>query len=68
MSEEHDQLVRIALGMYADEPCRICGKNLTLSDIYNGAVFVGYSQDKTSRSAHEECWKNQPPAEEWAKP
>lgn len=47
----------IALEMYVNEPCRICGRLLTSSDI-ESAVFAGYSADSKSRAAHEICWKN----------
>ena len=47
----------MALLTYADEPCRICGKQLTAGDLYFGAVFVGYSDDHKSRVAHKQCWQ-----------
>ena len=58
---------RIAIGMYVGEPCRICGIALTREDIEAEAVFVGYSQDNTSRAAHKACWDKGLPQEEWAK-
>jgi len=50
------ELVNLAMSMYAGEPCRICGKLLTMEDINDGAVFAGY--DNSSRSAHRLCWEN----------
>lgn len=47
---------RIAIGMYANEPCRICGDLLTMDDVIDGAVFAGYSKNNTSRAAHKACW------------
>lgn len=49
-------LLDMALSMYANEPCRICGIVLSLDDVKTGAVFAGYSQDNTSRAAHKRCW------------
>jgi hypothetical protein len=42
--------------MYSNEPCRICGRLLTVDDIET-AVFTGYSEDNKERSAHERCWQ-----------
>jgi hypothetical protein len=67
MEDEDAALVNIALGMYANEPCRICGKLIEVSDLKD-AVFAGYSQDSTSRSAHKACWDKQLPQAEWAIP
>ena len=53
-----EQFIDLAIIMYADEPCRICGQTLTLEDIKAGAVFAGYSADRASRSAHKHCWDN----------
>ena len=55
----HDALVNLALAFYVGEPCRICGKPITKEDIDNGAVFAGYNEDNSSRSAHKECWEAQ---------
>jgi hypothetical protein len=52
-------MLGLILGMYAGEPCRICGENIQmgdLMDIKNGAVYAGYSECGTSRSAHKACW------------
>lgn len=57
----------IALSMYADEPCRICGEMITTDDL-STAVFAGYSIDSRSRSAHKPCWDKQLPTQEWAIP
>lgn len=47
----------IALHMYTDEPCRICGQNIETSDIKE-LVFAGYSQQfPPARAAHGRCWK-----------
>lgn len=56
MGETGYGVVDIALSMYAHEPCRICGRELLMADIKNGAVFAGYNADDTSRSAHRRCW------------
>ena len=46
----------VALFMYSGEPCRICGREITYRDVKNGAVYVGYNEDNTSRSAHKRCF------------
>ena len=56
--EKQRPLGGLALGMYASEPCRICGQMMTPEDIDNGAVFVGYAANSKSRAAHELCWRN----------
>ncbi len=56
--------VRIALAMY-EEPCRICGIELTMKDLKAGAVFAGYSKDSQARSAHKKCWDSQIPLDQW---
>lgn len=61
-------LKQIAVGVYADEPCRICGVLLTYEDLLNGAVFAGYSADSKSRAAHKACWDAGRPKEQWAYP
>lgn len=55
---------RIALGMYAGEPCRICGEPITTSDIHD-AVYAGYSADNKARVAHKACWDKHLPIREW---
>jgi len=47
--------IGMALAMYANEPCRICGKTITEADV-SQALFAGYSQRGSSRSAHRRCW------------
>ena len=42
--------------MYADEPCRICGRLITEDDLKE-AVFAGYSEDNDGRCAHGRCWE-----------
>lgn len=71
--DNRNQLVRIALSMCAGEPCRICGEPVTMADMEDGAVFAGYSNDKTTSSAHRVCWQRSPmvdgkPGEDWAHP
>lgn len=51
-----DTVINLAISMYVGEPCRICGAKITIEDIKDGAVFVGYNEDNTSRSAHRRCW------------
>lgn len=58
--ENADYLVQVALSMYTNEPCRICGAMLTLDDVNNGAVYAGYSQDSAARAAHKSCWQRSP--------
>lgn len=65
--EERKLSARIALAMYADEPCRICGELIKPEDL-QAAVFAGYSADSKSRAAHGPCWEKQLPQEEWAIP
>ncbi len=55
------------LSMYANEPCRICGKLLSSEDV-NDAVFAGYDRSDKSRSAHGECWRSNKSKQEWAYP
>lgn len=55
------------LNMYINEPCRICGKNLTMDDVMD-AVFAGYSKDNRSRAAHRACWELNKPKEQWVFP
>lgn len=45
----------MALMMYANEPCRICGRQITAVDVKT-AVFAGYSDVRPARAAHRECW------------
>lgn len=44
----------IALAMYSDEPCRICGKLLSREDMND--------------AAHGHCWNSNQPKQEWAYP
>ena len=57
--EIHDRVIaaQVAIGMYAGEPCRICGKEITVEDLHL-VVFAGYSDDSKSRAAHGLCWSN----------
>lgn len=69
--ENRSYLVTLAVSMYTNEPCRICGELLTMEDMRNGAVFAGYSNDNAARSAHGSCWRAYPsdaagtPRPEW---
>lgn len=59
----HDEDTRklaahVALSMYANEPCRICRRLLTMDDLKDGAKFASYSVDGTARAAHRVCWDN----------
>jgi len=69
--ENRSHLVNLAVSMYTNEPCRICGVLLTMEDMRNGAVFAGYSNDNAARSAHGDCWRKYPsdaagtPRPEW---
>lgn len=58
--ENKDALTRLAVSMYAGEPCRICGELITMDDMYNGAVYAGYSADNAARTAHKDCWQRSP--------
>lgn len=48
---------RMALGMYAHEPCRICRRLIEVEDLHD-LVFAGYSRDGKTRAAHKVCWDN----------
>lgn len=56
--ENRPAMAEFALSMYADEPCRICRRLLTMADLKDGATFAGYSADGTARAAHRVCWQN----------
>ena len=66
----HSYLVNLALSMYTNEPCRICGTTITKDDL-DLLVFAGYSQDDMARAAHGHCWERYPsldkktPRPEW---
>jgi hypothetical protein len=62
-----DKAALLALAMYANEPCRICGKLITVDDLAS-AVFAGYSIDSRSRSAHKACWDKHLPQKDWKIP
>ena len=55
---DNTQFVDLALAMYSNEPCRICGRILTIEDIRAGAVWAGYDKESSSRVAHKACWDN----------
>lgn len=66
---EREGLARLALAMYAHEPCRICGGTITREEVKQ-ARWAGYSADDKARSAHDACWQrrgNDDPAT-WAHP
>jgi hypothetical protein len=48
--------IDMALAMYTNEPCRICGRNIEREDV-GGLIFTGYSKDNTSRAAHGRCYQ-----------
>lgn len=55
---DDERTIDLALAMYANEPCRVCGQLITRDDLHNGAVFAGYNQANTARAAHKPCWDN----------
>lgn len=57
-----DQALKIALSMYENEPCRICGEIITDASL---CVYAGYSSDNSARSAHEACWDKNIPLSSW---
>jgi hypothetical protein len=59
---DKNDAVEIAILMYANEPCRICGRNMTPEDVKT-AVFAGYSKNDEARTAHRECRNKLPPPE-----
>lgn len=66
LNDKNREMARnLAAAMYTGEPCRICGENITMEDLENGAVFAGYSADEKARSAHKHCWDKQIPQSEW---
>ena len=57
MSDDNKVWIRnLTLSMYENEPCRICGEQLTKEAIQEGAVFAGYAKNAASRAAHKQCW------------
>ena len=68
MNEElRKSLVNLAMAMYIDEPCRICGSLITSDDLHN-LVWAGYSKGYKSRSAHRLCWKKYIDKSNWFHP
>ena len=59
-----DAILDLVMSFYADEPCRICGKNITRADL-DTIVYAGYSDDGKARAAHKRCWDNRPPETQW---
>lgn len=57
----------LELMMYSNEPCRICGELVKPEDL-SELIFVGYSTDSKSRTAHGQCWKDRGRQSEWAYP
>jgi hypothetical protein len=51
-----DPLSALVMGMYTNEPCRICRRMILPEDL-DGLIFAGYSEDNTSRAAHGKCWQ-----------
>lgn len=66
--ENREYMAEIALSMYSNEPCRICGELLTIDDLHNGAIYAGYSVDNKSRTAHSLCWNKNIEKGLWAYP
>lgn len=63
---DKDDIFELALSMYANEPCRICGELITMQQLKShGVIFAGYSQNDKSRSAHKSCWDKRDTTE-WA--
>lgn len=62
MTDKKDEIsvgnaLSIALLMYANEPCRICGRSISVDEVRD-AVFAGYSDRfPGSRAAHKRCWE-----------
>lgn len=54
--EDNEVALAVALMMYANEPCRICGRQITVMDVRT-AVFAGYSDIRPARAAHRDCWE-----------
>lgn len=65
--KDYQELTSFALGMYAGEPCRVCGVTIGVDD-FPGLVFAGYSMCNKARSAHGTCWARGSPKSEWAYP
>ncbi len=56
-----DPFVKFALMAYANEPCGVCGKNITKEDLLDkrDVVFTGYKKKsgRVSRTSHGACWR-----------
>lgn len=65
--ELHNAAVNLAMEVYVNEPCRICGELVKLEDL-GRLVFAGYSATNYSRAAHGKCWEQEKPKSEWAYP
>lgn len=52
------------MATYANEPCRICRRNIEPEDT-RGLVFTGYTDvdGKVSRTSHGQCWRDLSPEE-----
>lgn len=48
---------KLALSMYANEPCRICRRLLSAADLPT-MVYAGWSRDGKARVVHLVCWEN----------
>ena len=64
---DRETAYKMAMAMYTNEPCRICGQLITADDVKT-AVFAGYSPDDKARSAHRECWDSGLPSHRWQYP
>lgn len=49
--------VQLEAAQWASEPCRICGRTLTIEDITTDAYFAGFDGGKR-HAAHGVCWRN----------
>ena len=49
--------IQLEAAQWADQPCRICGKTLTMEDITSDAYFAGFAGARR-HAAHGVCWRN----------
>ena len=65
--KSRNHLDNMAMAMYVNEPCRICGELIKPDDL-SELIFAGYSAIGYSRAAHGKCWKLEKPKSEWVYP